>query len=88
MLSTLMHVYMLCGATNLRQKTAAKFYLFEFELFEVTCGEVMNLCSAFNPFKCTHTHSSEHTHREHTANAAAPGEQLGVRSRVSPQSWY
>ncbi len=47
-----------------------------------------NLCSAFNPSKCTHTAvSSEqtHTHHEHTPGAvgshiaAAPGEQLGVR---------
>ncbi len=39
-----------------------------------------NLCSAFNPFKCTHTHSSEHTHQEQwAANAAAHGEQVGVR---------
>ncbi len=30
-----------------------------------------NLCSAFNPSKCTHTRSK-------AANAAAPGEQLGV----------
>ncbi len=50
-----------------------------------------NLCSAFNPSKCTHTVSSEQTHTHthtHTvnthseqlaANAAAPGEQLGER---------
>ena len=42
-----------------------------------------NSCSAFNPSK-VHTHSSEHTHREHPEQwaaiyAAAPGEQLGVR---------
>ncbi len=43
-----------------------------------------NLCSAINPSK-VHTHSSEHTHTVNThpeqwaANAAAPGEQLGVR---------
>ncbi len=37
-----------------------------------------------------HTHSSKHTYTEQwAANAAAPGEQLGVPcSRVSPQSWY
>ncbi len=35
-----------------------------------------NLCSAFNPSKCTH--SSEHL-EQWAANAAAPGEQLGVR---------
>ncbi len=81
--------WMLRGATNLRQKTAAKFYLFEFELFEVMCGRGINLCSAFNPSKCTHTQQWTHTHPEQwAANAAAPGEQLGVRSRVSPQSWY
>ncbi len=56
--------WMLRGATNLRKKTAAKFYLFE--LFEVTCGEVMNLCSAFNPFKCTHTQQWTHTHTVNT----------------------
>ncbi len=45
-----------------------------------------NLCSAFNPSKCTHTvvNTHTHTHREHTPEAvgshiaAAPGEQLGV----------
>ncbi len=42
------------------------------------------VCSAFNPSK-VHTHSSEHTHtvithpEQWAANAAAPGEQLGVR---------
>ncbi len=44
-----------------------------------------NLCSAFNPSKCTH--SSEHTHTVNThpeqwaVNAAAPGEQLVPCSR-------
>ncbi len=50
-----------------------------------------NLCSAFNPSKCTHTAvSSEQTHKHtHTVNthpeqwaaiyAVAPGEKLGVR---------
>ncbi len=43
-----------------------------------------NLCSAFNPSKCTHTvvntHTPVTTHPEQwAANAAAPGEQLGVR---------
>ncbi len=52
-----------------------------------------NLCSAFNPSKCTHTQQwvvNKHTHtRTHTVNthpeqwaaiyAAAPGEQLGFR---------
>ncbi len=51
----------------------------------------LNLCSAFNPSKCTHTavrsehtHTHTHTHREHIPGAvgshiaAAPGEQLGV----------
>ncbi len=43
-----------------------------------------NLCSAFNPSKCTHTVVNTHTHT-HTPVAvgshiaAAPGEQLGVR---------
>ncbi len=36
-----------------------------------------NLCSAFNPTKCTHT--AVNTHTPWTANDAAPGEQLGVR---------
>ncbi len=43
-----------------------------------------------------HTHTAVHTHthtvnthpEQWAANAAAPGEKLGVRSRVSPQSWY
>ncbi len=42
-----------------------------------------NLCSAFNPSKCTHTVVNTHTVNTHpeqwAANAAAPGEQLGVR---------
>ncbi len=50
-----------------------------------------NLCSAFNPSKCTHTvvnthtHTHTHTHREHIPGAvggriaAVPGEQSGVR---------
>ncbi|MCJ8733910.1 hypothetical protein PDJAM_G00229220, partial [Pangasius djambal] len=50
-----------------------------------TVTHTRNLCSAFNPSKCTHTHTL--THREHTPGAvgslfffaAAPGEQLGVR---------
>ncbi len=43
-----------------------------------------NLCSAFNPSKCTHTQQWTHTHTVNThpeqwaVNAAAPGEQLGV----------
>ncbi len=35
-----------------------------------------NLCSAFNPSKCTHTAVNTHTVGSHIA--AAPGEQLGV----------
>ncbi len=44
-----------------------------------------NLCSAFNPSKCTHTavrSEQTHTNCEHkpgAANAVAPGAQLGVR---------
>ncbi len=44
-----------------------------------------NLCSAFNPMKCTHTAVNTHIHCEHSPGAvgshiaAAPGEQLGVR---------
>ncbi len=37
-----------------------------------------NLCSAFNPSKCTHTVVNTHP-EQWAANAAAPGEQLGVR---------
>ncbi len=37
-----------------------------------------NLCSAFNPYKCTHTVVNIHL-EQWAANAAAPGEQLGVR---------
>ncbi len=36
-----------------------------------------NLCSAFNPSKCTHTVVNIHL-EQWAANAAAPGEQLGV----------
>ncbi len=59
---------------------------------EVTCGQVwwpiymVNLCSVFNPSKCTHRSEHTHTHRVNTHPeqwaafyAAAPGEQLGVR---------
>ncbi len=38
-----------------------------------------NLCSAFNPFKCTHTVVNTHL-EQWAANAAAPGEQLVVRA--------
>ncbi len=38
----------------------------------------LNLCSAFNPSKCTHTVVNIHL-EQWAANAAAPGEQLGVR---------
>ncbi len=41
-----------------------------------------NLCSAFNPFKCTHTlntHTQNTQPEQWAANAVAPGEQLGVR---------
>ncbi len=37
-----------------------------------------NLCSAFNPSKCTHTVVNINL-EQWAANAAAPGEQLGVR---------
>ncbi len=54
----------------------------------------LNLCSAFNPFKCSHT--VVNTHREHTPLAVgnqccgAWGAVGGLVpcSRVSPQSWY
>ncbi len=36
------------------------------------------MCSAFNPSKCTHTVVNIHL-EQWAANAAAPGEQLGVR---------
>ncbi len=42
-----------------------------------------NLCSAFDPSKCTHTAVNTHTVNTHpeqwAANAVAPREQLGVR---------
>ncbi len=37
-----------------------------------------NLCSAFNPSMCTHTVVNIHL-EQWAANAAVPGEQLGVR---------
>ncbi len=60
-----------------------------------------NLCSAFNPSKCTHTqqwvvNKHTHTHREHTPRAVgsqccstrgAVGDSVPC-SRVSPQLWY
>ncbi len=42
-----------------------------------------NLCSAFNPSK-VHTHSSEHTHREHLSRGIEGGES-GVYSLPHPQ---
>ncbi len=61
----------------------------------------LNLCSAFNPSKCTHTAvRSEHTHTHtpwtHTQSSGQPyccdarGAVGGLVpcSRVSPQSWY
>ncbi len=38
-----------------------------------------NLCSAFNPSKCTHTHTVNTHPEQRAANAAVSGEQLGVR---------
>ncbi len=38
-----------------------------------------NLCSAFNPSKCTHTAVNTHTPWTHTRSSGQPGEQLGVR---------
>ncbi len=54
-----------------------------------------NLCSAINPSK-VHTHSSEHTHREHTPGAVGSHLCCGARGAVggsvpcsrAPQSWY
>ncbi len=37
-----------------------------------------NLCSAFNPSKCTHTVVNIHP-EQWVANSVAPGEQLGIR---------
>ncbi len=48
--------------------------------------DIQNSCSAFNPSK-VHTHSSEHTHCEHTPGAviyaAAPREQFGAQGHLS-----
>ncbi len=54
------------------------------------------ICALHLTHSNAHTHTAVHTHthtvnthpEQWAANAAAPGEQLGVRSRVSPQSWY
>ncbi len=54
-----------------------------------------NMCSAFNPSKA-HTHSSEHTHREHTPGAVGSHLCCGARGAVggsvlcsrAPQPWY
>ncbi len=53
-----------------------------------------NLCSAFNPSKCTHT--AVNTHREHTPGAVGSHLCCGARGAVggsvpcsrAPQSWY
>ncbi len=44
----------------------------------------LNLCSAFNPSKCTHTAVNTHTHREHTRGAVWGS----VSCSRAPQSWY
>ncbi len=41
-------------------------------------SHTLNLCSAFNPSKCTHTAVNTHP-EQRAANAAVPGEQLGVQ---------
>ncbi len=50
-----------------------------------------NVCSAFNPSKCTHTHSSEHTPgamgSQYCGTRGAVGGSVSC-SRVSPQSRY
>ncbi len=55
-----------------------------------------NLCSAFNPSKCTHTAVNTHTLWTHTQSSGQPyccsargavGGSVPC-SRVSPQSWY
>ncbi len=54
-----------------------------------------NLCSVLNPSK-VHTHSSEHTHTEHTPGAVGSHLCCGARGSVggpvscsrAPQSWY
>ncbi len=52
-----------------------------------------NLCSAFNPSKCTHTHTvNTHTHTRGSRQSmlrlrGAVGGSVSC-SRVSPQSWY
>ncbi len=38
-----------------------------------------NLCSAFNPSKCTHTAVNTHPEQSAAIYAAAPREQLGVQ---------
>ncbi len=54
-----------------------------------------NLCSAFNPSKCTNTAVNTHTHREHTPRAVGSqccGTQGAAGGSVpcsrAPQSWY
>ncbi len=66
-------------------------FVFRFILFcesDVTYGQVwwaiFGSSALHLSIQSAHTHSSEHTHREHTQQwaaiyAAAPGEQLGVR---------
>ncbi len=52
--------------------------------------DIQNSCSAFNPSK-VHTHSSEHTHCEHTPGAVDShlccGTRGAVRCSRAPQSW-
>ncbi len=54
-----------------------------------------NLCSAFNPSKCTHTAVNTHTPWTHTRSSGQPMLQhpgsswgFGALLRVSLQSWY
>ncbi len=69
-------------------------FFFFFDVWPSMVTHTRNLCSAFNPSKCTH--GSEHTHREHTPGAVG-SQCCGARgavggsvpcSRVSSQSWY
>ncbi len=79
--------WMLRGATNPDRKLLPSSIYLNLNYLKWLVAKWW-MCSAFNPFKCTHTAVNTHTHRSRAANAADPGEQLGVRSRVSPQSWY
>ncbi len=77
------HVSKSIGTDRIREQ--------EGEVWPSMVTHTWNLCSAFNPSKCTHTHSSEHTPGAVGSQCCGARGAVGGSvpcSRVSPQSWY